>query len=349
MRARPTAASAQLALSDRVRRAQGEALEAFGFGPCECEHDIVASGPGWRLRAYGDGSGRPILIVPAPIKRAYVWDLAPAVSVVRRLLEHPLGVHLLEWTPSASGAEQGDLDTHVQAIGDCLARIAQARGGDAPVLIGHSLGGTLAAVFAACEPVGLGGLVLLGSPLCFGERVSAFRDALVSMTRAPAAEATPVPGSMLTLASVLASPQTFVWSRLADLFASLADPQALAVHIRVARWALDEAPLSGRLVGQILGWLYREDRFYRGTLPVQGRVVGPGDLKTPTLAVVDAADEIAPLAAVKPFLDAAPAASRLIDHLGETGVGLQHLALLVGRQAHSVVWPEIIAWIDARR
>ena len=40
----------------------------------------------------GDGSGRPLLIVPAPIKRAYVWDLAPAVSVVRRLLEqykHP--------------------------------------------------------------------------------------------------------------------------------------------------------------------------------------------------------------------------------------------------------------------
>jgi polyhydroxyalkanoate synthase len=154
---------------------------------------------------------------------------------------------------------------------------------------------------------------------------------------------------MLTLASVLASPQTFVWSRLADLSASLADPEALEVHLRVARWTLDEVPLPARLAGQILGWLYREDRFFRGALPVRGRVVGPRDLSTPTLAAVDLADEIAPLAAVKPFLDAAPAASRLIEYPGETGVGLQHLAPLVGRRAHDVLWPQIIAWIDARR
>jgi polyhydroxyalkanoate synthase len=344
-----TPASAQLALADAVRRAQGEALAAFGFGPRECEHDIVATGPGWRLRAYGDGSSRPLLIVPAPIKRAYVWDLAPAVSVVRRLLDHHLGVHLLEWAPPARSAERADLDAHVEAIGAGLAVVAQKSGDAAPILIGHSLGGTLAAIFAADGPNGPGGLVLLGSPLCFGEGVSAFRDVLVSMIGASLGAETPVPGSMLTLASALASPQTFVWSRLADLFASLADPQALEVHLRVARWGLDEAPLPGRLMDQILDWLYREDRFYRGTLPLKGRRVGPRDLKTPTLAVVDAADEIAPLSAVKPFLDAAPAASRLIGYSGETGVGLQHLALLVGRRAHSEVWPDIMSWIDARR
>ena len=352
--AAPAAAIAQLALSDAVRRTQGEALDALGFGPRECGHEITACGPGWRLRAYGDGSGRPLLIVPAPIKRAYVWDLAPAVSVVRRLLDHGLGVHLLEWAPPARGAGEGDLDAHVEAIGAALAEVApksvaRTSGAAAPILVGHSLGGTLAAVFAACDPHGPGGLVLLGSPLCFGERVSAFRDALASMTRVRLAEGTPVPGSMLTLASVLASPRTFLWSRLADLSASLADPEALEVHLRVARWALDEVPLPARLAGQILGWLYREDRFFRGALPVRGRVVGPGDLSTPTLAAVDLGDEIAPLAAVKPFLDAAPAASRLIEYPPETGVGLQHLAPLVGRRAHGVLWPQIIAWIDARR
>ena len=340
--------NAQLALSDTVRRARGDALEALGFGPVECEHEVVVSGPGWRLRTYG-GGGRRLLIVPAPIKRPYVWDLAPRVSVVRRLLDEDLRVHLLEWTPSASSAERADLDAHVEAIGAALAMVAREGGGRAPILIGHSLGGTLAAVFAACDPGGLGGLVLLDTPLCFGKQVSAFRDALVSIVRVTPGEGTPLPGSMLTFASVLASPQTFISSRLADLFASLADPQALEVHLRVSRWALDEVPLSGRLAGQILGWLYREDRFFRGTLPVEGRVVGPSDLSTPTLAVVDLADEIAPLSAVKPFLDAAPAESSLIECPGETGVGLQHLALLVGREAHGVVWPEIIAWINARR
>lgn len=345
-----TQAIAQLAVADAVRRTRGQALETLGFGPRECGHALVASGPGWRLRAYGDGAGPPLLIVPAPIKRAYVFDLAPAISVVRRLRDHGLCVRLLEWTPPTPGAERQDLDAHVEAIGAALAWVARERGGArAPILVGHSLGGTLAAVFAAHDPKAAGGLVLLGAPLCFGAGISPFRDALASMSGLPPGEATAVPGSMLTLASVLASPRTFLWSRLADLRASLADPRAVELHLRVARWALDEVPLPRRLAEQILDWFYREDRFLRGTLPVKGRLVGPSDLSTPTLAAVDLADEIAPPSAVKPFLDAAPAASRLIEYPGEAGVGLQHLALLVGRRAHRAVWPDIIAWIDARR
>jgi polyhydroxyalkanoate synthase len=37
--------------------------------------------------------------------------------------------------------------------------------------------------------------------------------------------------------------------------------------------------------------------------------------------------------------------TRLIEYPGEIGVGLQHLAILVGRQAHATVWPEVISWL----
>jgi hypothetical protein len=37
--------------------------------------------------------------------------------------------------------------------------------------------------------------------------------------------------------------------------------------------------------------------------------------------------------------------ARIIEYKGEIGVGLQHLGILVGRQAHARVWPEIIAWL----
>ena len=58
------------------------------------------------------------------------------------------------------------------------------------------------------------------------------------------------------------------------------------------------------------------------------------------------ADEVAPLASVKPFIDATPATgARIIQYPGEVGVGLQHLGILVGRQARAHVWPEIISWI----
>ena len=97
---------------------------------------------------------------------------------------------------------------------------------------------------------------------------------------------------------------------------------------------------------QIVQWLYRENRLCRGTLKVSEILVGPSSLSVPALAIVTTADEVAPLASVKPFIDATPAmGARIIQYPGEVGVGLQHLGILVGRQARAHVWPEIISWI----
>jgi polyhydroxyalkanoate synthase len=40
-------------------------------------------------------------------------------------------------------------------------------------------------------------------------------------------------------------------------------------------------------------------------------------------------------------------AARIIEYAGESGVGLQHLAILVGRQAYARLWPEIMSWLEA--
>jgi polyhydroxyalkanoate synthase len=99
----------------------------------------------------------------------------------------------------------------------------------------------------------------------------------------------------------------------------------------------------------MLEWLYRENRLCRGTLQIGERIVGPSCLRLPTLAVVNTADEIAPLASVMPFLDAMAGPDiRVLEFPGEIGVGLQHLGFLVGRQAYARVWPEIISWLGAR-
>jgi polyhydroxyalkanoate synthase len=60
---------------------QGDMLECCGFGPSESQYHITALGSYWRLRDYDATRGsRSVLIVAAPIKRPYIWDLAPAVS-----------------------------------------------------------------------------------------------------------------------------------------------------------------------------------------------------------------------------------------------------------------------------
>jgi polyhydroxyalkanoate synthase len=339
-----------LGLLDTLRQIQGDGLGRLGLGPTECRYRIVATGARWRLRAYlGATAGPSLLIVAAPIKRPYIWDLADSVSVVRHCLQNRLHLYLLEWMPPSRGDKDAGLaDYATQSVGEAVAAVALERGGMRPFIMGHSLGGTLAAIFAAFDPSNIRGLVLLSTPLCFAPGSCRFRDAIIALAPPTLSAVEIVPGSLLSQLSAMASPETFLWSRLVDVALSMGDPEALMVHARVERWALDEFPLPGRLVHEILEWLYRENRLCAGTLRIGDRFLGPSSLRVPLLAVVNTADAVAPPQSIAPFIDAMPAGDiRLIEYPGETGVGLQHLAILVGRQAHAKVWPEVISWLHA--
>jgi polyhydroxyalkanoate synthase len=334
----------QFALSDVVRSAQGNALGALGLDPVECDHRLVASGAFWHLRDYGPDDAQSVsLIVAAPIKRPYIWDLAPAVSPIRYCRAQGQRVLLVEWLPATSRTGCNGLAEYVDALSACAGRVLQDTGAR-PILLGHSLGGTLAAVFAALHPDALRGLVLLSSPLCFAPATSRFRDALVSLVPS-LSDAEPCPGSLLSQVSAIAAPDTFVWSRLMDAALSVGDSHALDIHARVERWALDEVPLPGKLVRQIVDWLYRDDGFCRGVLRIGDAPAKPSDVRVPTLAVVNTRDDIAPLASVEPFIAALPQGlGRIIEYGGEVGIGLQHLGVLVGRKAHAQLWPQIVAF-----
>jgi polyhydroxyalkanoate synthase len=191
--------------------------------------------------------------------------------------------------------------------------------------------------------------VLLSAPVCFEPNASAFRDALVSLVPSDLPDAEPFPGSLLSHMSAMASPATFIWSRLMDAATSINDPRALDLHARIERWALDEVPLPGKLVHQIIDWLYRENRFCRGTLRIGNALLGPSRLSVPTLAVINTEDDLAPLASLRPFIDAMPAKSaHFIEYPGEVGVCLQHLGVLVGRKARAEIWPQIISWLNSQ-
>ncbi len=340
----------QFGLTDVARRLRGDAAAAWGLGPCELPYRVVASAPFWRLRDYGgDDRSRSLLIVAAPIKRPYIWDLAPSASAIGCCLREGLHVHLLEWRPASRETGNTGLDDCAQASSDGIAMIARGSPAARPFLIGHSLGGTIAAIYGALRPERIRGLVLLGAPLCFQPETCRFRDALVAMAPPGLSETEPFPGSLLSYMSALASPDTFVWERLIDAALGAADPHAIEIHARIERWALDEVALPGRLVREIIDDLYRENRLCRGTLEVGGAQVGPSKVTVPTLAVVNTADEVAPLASVEPFLAAMPTNNvRIIRYPGEIGVCLQHLGILIGRKAHQEIWPQIVSWLKAQ-
>jgi polyhydroxyalkanoate synthase len=341
---------------DRSRQARGQMLDRAGYGPRQTPSTVLHAEPGLNLRRFGPmhAEAPPVLLVPAPIKRAYIWDLAPEVSVVRRWLERGYRVYLAEWSPlNEEAGKEHDLGLDDYA-GRMLATCRQAIAADAstarPVIAGHSLGGMLAAIHSCLYPDEVGATVLLESPLhfqpascCFNKLVQAAPDA-----REIAAAFGQVPGVFLNTMSAMAEPQAFQWERWADRWLSLGDPQALATHMQVERWTHDEFALPGRLFSDLVESLYRKDELMQGTLAIGGRRVGPRDLKTPLLSVIDTRSKLVPPAAVLPFHEAASSTRKQVLHYeGDVGVNLQHVGVLVGRNAHARVWPAVFDWLGA--
>ncbi len=337
---------------DRARRMRGASMDRLGYGPVESPYRTVLAMPGMRLRFYGGTSAgkRVALIIPAPIKRPYIWDLSPECSVIRRALAAGMQVYLVEWTlPEAEQAGFG-LEQYGDALLDrCVGAIRAVQPDCRLFLLSHSLGGILASVYAALHPERVAGLVLIEAPLHFGAATGSFAP-LLSLSP-PARDVARlfdnIPGSALSLASVAASPSTFQVERCADLVASMESDELLRRHMQVERWTLDEAPMPGRLFEEVVDQLYREDRFMRGTLTVRGRSIGPTDVVCPLLAVHDPRSLIIPPASIAVFLAAVANRNKcLLPYNGDKGIALAHVGALVGTSAHRQLWPAIFRWIE---
>ena len=341
-------ARAGLAGLDELRRFQGRMLDRLGFGPRQSPSCVLLETPAMRVRSYpADGSSPPVLLVAAPIKRAYIWDLTPQASTVRRVVDGGFAVHLVEWRdPTPADADRGLAAYADLLLGQAVEAVHRV-GGRAPVLVGHSLGGTLAALFAAAHPERVRGLVLLEAPLHFGADAGAF---------APLVAASPdlrplqpalgvVPGSLLDLATVVAAPREFLVERYLDLLATAGRPRG-DLHLRVVRWTLDEFALPARLFTEIVEDLYRRDALMRGELTIAGRRIGPDTLTVPLLTVVDPRSAAVPPSSILPFHHAAAGPDKaLLHYRGDDGVALQHLGVLIGANAHTILWPQILDWI----
>jgi polyhydroxyalkanoate synthase len=339
--------------ADEFRRQIGRGFDAVGLGPQETPHRIVAAFDAARLRAYHSpgAAGPVVLIIPAPFKRAYIWDLLPAVSAVRRCLERGMRVYLLEWLiPTEREDEHGLADYADRLPGEALDAIEADTDFRAPILAGHSLGGTFAAIFATLHPERVRGLMLVDAPLAFGEHGGPLARAVRAVPHARSireAAGSPVPGSVINALTLAAAPHAFQFQRFMDLAASLLDRDAFAIHMRVERWTFDEFPLPGRLFEDTLEQLYREDRFLSGTLEVGRSRTGIVRLRSPVIAVINPVGGVVPPGSVLDGLEAVPAlAFQVLEYEGDRGPMLQHVGPLVAPVSHERIWPRILDWAE---
>jgi len=339
-------------LLDQGRRLEGDALGGMVHCPWTAPAKPALRRPGFTLWDYGGvggGGGRPFLLVPAPIKRPYIWDLSPEVSVVRTTSEahaprwRPF---LIDWAPpDGQLPADTDLEAMVLMVTEAARSVASLTG-HPPVVAGHSLGGTLTALAAALAPEGMAGLVLIEAPTAFGKRAGAFAPLVAASGDAGrvAALLGGAPGSFLNMAAMMADHHAFVVQPFWDWMACLPDPEGLLLHLKLRRWSLDEAPLPQPLFEDVVELLYHRDLFLRGQLRLGGQRLNPA-LPHPLMTVYDPRSRTVPPSSLMPLHDMNPhRLTRRTAWEWEPGVLFHHLAPVVGRKAHKELWPLILGW-----
>lgn len=325
-------------------------LERLGYGPVTTASRTVRQLDVATLIAYQDPrQDQPAaLLVPAPIKAHYIWDLDPAVSAVRRFLEAHLQVYLARWQAPPAHRRLGLAEYGDAAIGACVDAISAETAQKRVIAAGHSLGGTLAAIFASLHPERVQALVELEGPMEFGEGTIA---ALVGAVPRGAGTAMmditgSVPGTFLDLASLQADPFTFAAEPWLDLVASSARADDRRLHWQVRRWTLDETAMPAALLDEVANRLYRANEFAEGRLELGGRLAAPGAITAPVLGVLDPRSRIVPPSSVEAFRSRTGSADvRMLRYTGDSGVVVQHVGVLVGPNAHRTLWPQIAAWV----
>lgn len=296
-----------------------------------------------RLLAYAPPrrrSGRPVLVVPSLINRAYILDLTEQRSFLRDLAARGFRPYLVDWGQPGAVERGFMLDEYIAGrLGAALDTVLHDAGAK-PALVGYCMGGTMSVALAQRRQDDLSGLALLAAPWDFQADPTPVTAALPGM----------LPGLMATVGALGELPTDLIQALFFGLdpylgyhkfraFAALdPDSDKARAFVALEDWLNDGVALAGPVARACLeGWYINNDPAL-GNWRVAGEAVDPALLRLPALAVVPAGDRIVPPASALALAEALPKATTLRPALG-------HIGMMAGGAAAKQVWLPLAGWL----
>lgn len=296
----------------------------------------------------------PILAAPSLVNSPAILDLTRARSMLRGLAKRGLRPFLLDWGRPSGEERDFDVAAYVARRGAPAALAAAEIAGRPIALLGHCMGGALAAGVATIAPERVSHLALLATPWDFrpitgGEFghpfASQLRGPLTALLRVSRDVFGGVPPDLLNTIFFMNDPlQTMRKFPLAARIARRGPRERL--FIAVEDWLNDGKLLSApaaenlfidwALDHQLASGAWRVDAGAAGL-----REVRLGSLEAPILIAASRTDTLTPFASARGALMAARDA-RLIRPSGG------HIGMIVGRRAEAELWDPLAAWVRER-
>jgi polyhydroxyalkanoate synthase len=287
------------------------------------------------------GAGGPaVLLVPSLINRAYILDLGPRASFVRAFAAAGFRPFLLDWgTPGETEAAFG-LDDYILGRLSGALDAANLLLDRPPVLLGYCMGGLFALPLALLKPQAVSGLALLATPWDF-HADGGGQAAMLGQLR-PLLESLLVTCHELpidALQALFAGLDPLLAGRKFRRFATLPPTCAAArAFILLEDWLNDGVPLVEKVARECLDHWYGDNVMARGAWRVGGRLIEPGALRVPALAVIPAQDRIVPPGSARALALALPGATILEPPLG-------HIGMMASPRARALLWLPLMRWL----
>jgi polyhydroxyalkanoate synthase len=287
----------------------------------------------------------PILLVPSPIQRAYLLDLMPGQSLVEYLLKQGLDVYLLDWGTMNREDRFVTFDQHISGyIRRAVNRIRARSGSNHVSLLGYSMGGTMAAIFAALYPELVNSLVLLSAPINFHddgllsqwsrkERLNV--DLVVDTIGA-------MPNDLLLSSYRMLKPTAQIAQRIA-LAQRTGDLQTVQDFLAMQNWMDDIIPFIGEAYRKWMKEFYQENALIKRRLVIDGRLVDLAAIICPLLTITAAYDCFCP-----------PLSTTMAHQFVASGnqhtlqIQTGHIGVVAGKAAADEMWPQLSSWLLPR-
>ena len=290
----------------------------------------VATRHGASLRDYGEGAGGPpLLFVPSLINPPDILDLSAERSLLRWLAARGHRPLLLDWGKDDAQRRGFSVADHIEAI--LLPLIAEL--GEAPILIGYCLGGTMAV--AAARLARTLSVATIAAPWHFSaypEEARAPMNRLWEQAEPAVRTLGVLPMEMLQSAFWGLDPVRTVAKFEAFAGMDPASPEARA-FVRLEDWANDGAPLPGEAARELFLDLFQADRPGAGTWRVGGQAIDPAALRCPQLHIASTTDRIVPHGS-------AIRTGERID------LALGHVGMMIGSRAEDTLWRGLSDWLS---
>ena len=293
-----------------------------------------------RLLDYGPGTGKPVLVVPSLVNRAYILDLQSEKSLLRHLSGTGLRPLLVDWGWPGTEERGFDLTDYVAGRLENAAEAATHLAGGKLAVLGYCMGGLLAVALAQRRTDLVSALALLATPWDFHAERAEHAQLLGQLAGpliecfAPIGE---IPVDILQLFFFANDPLSAL-KKYTMLAAMRPDSEEERSFVALEDWVNDGVPLPINVAKEALGSWYGENLPGLGKWQIDGRPVLPEEVEVPSLVMVPRQDRIVPPLAAAALADHLIHARRLDPPLG-------HVGMVVGRKAPRAVWDTLARWL----